>query len=100
VNSATANFCNKYIYRRIYFETNSTTKREGTKLLLKKELKGLLKVFKAKGLTIVPLKLFTNEKDWQNYKLDFAKERKRQTRIPKRTRHKTRLRPNQKIILN
>jgi SsrA-binding protein len=37
-------------------------------------LKGLLKSVQAKLLTIVPLKLFTNEKDWQNYKLDFAKK--------------------------
>jgi SsrA-binding protein len=76
VNSATANFCNKYIYRRIYFGNQFNHKARRNEITFEKELKGLLKVFKAKGLTIVPLKLFTNEKDWQNYKLDFAKERK------------------------
>jgi tmRNA-binding protein len=29
VNSATANFCNKYIYRRIYFENSTTKRRSG-----------------------------------------------------------------------
>jgi SsrA-binding protein len=48
---------------------------EAVKVLLKKELKGLLKVFKAKGLTIVPLKLFTNEK-LAKLQIGLCKERK------------------------
>jgi SsrA-binding protein len=62
-------------------------------------VKGLLKSVQTKGLTIVPLKLFTNEKDWQNYKLDFKGKKtydKRESLKDKKTQ--TRLRPNQKII--
>jgi SsrA-binding protein len=35
-------------------------------MLLNKKIKSLARSVQAKGLTIIPLKLFTNEKAWQN----------------------------------
>jgi SsrA-binding protein len=45
-------------------------------------VKGLLKSVQTKGLTIVPLKLFTNEKDWQT-KVDFKERKPTTNAIPK-----------------
>ena len=42
----------------------------------KKELKGLLKSVQAKGLTIVPLKLFTNEKGLAKLQIGLCKGKK------------------------
>ncbi len=49
----------EYTYSRSF---SHTPKSERKLLLNKKELKGLLKSVQNKGLTIIPLKLFTNEK--------------------------------------
>lgn len=49
----------EYAYSRSF---SHTPKSERKLLLNKKELKGLLKSVQNKGLTIIPLKLFTNEK--------------------------------------
>ncbi|MFD2602093.1 MULTISPECIES: SsrA-binding protein SmpB [Flavobacterium] len=49
----------QYAYSRSF---NHAPKSERKLLLNKKELKSLLKSVQNKGLTIVPLKLFTNEK--------------------------------------
>jgi SsrA-binding protein len=65
-NSVVLNFCYKHLYRRIYFWKSIQSQRSERKLLLnKKELK-VYRSVQAKGLTIIPLKLFTNEKEWQN----------------------------------
>jgi SsrA-binding protein len=57
----------QHLYRRIYFGNQFNHKaRSERKLLLNKELKSLARSVQAKGLTIIPLKLFTNEKEWQN----------------------------------
>ena len=51
-------------------QNNHRPKSERKLLLNKKELKGLLKDVQNKGLTIIPLRLFTNEKGMA--KLDIA----------------------------
>jgi SsrA-binding protein len=45
-------------------------------LLNKRELKGLLRSVQAKGLTIVPLKLFTNEKGLAKLQIGLCKGKK------------------------
>jgi SsrA-binding protein len=57
----------EYLYGHQY---NHKPKSERKLLLNKKELKSLLKDVEAKGLTIIPLRLFTNEKGMA--KLDIA----------------------------
>ena len=57
----------EYTYSRSF---SHTPKSERKLLLNKKELKGLLKSVQNKGLAIIPLKLFTNEKGMA--KLDIA----------------------------
>ena len=46
------------------------------KLLLNKELKSLLKNVQNKGLTIVPLRLFTNEKGLAKVEIALARGKK------------------------
>ena len=55
---------------------NHKARSERKLLLKKKELKGLLKSVQAKGLTIVPLKLFTNEKGLAKLVVALAKGKK------------------------
>jgi SsrA-binding protein len=57
----------EYLYGHQY---NHKAKSERKLLLNKRELKGLLKDVQNKGLTIIPLRLFTNEKGFA--KLDIA----------------------------
>jgi len=57
----------EYLYGTHY---NHKAKSERKLLLNKRELKGLLKSVQNKGLTIIPLRLFTNEKGLA--KLDIA----------------------------
>ena len=57
----------EYLYGNQF---NHRAKSERKLLLNKRELKGLLKVVQNKGLTIIPLRLFTNEKGMA--KLDIA----------------------------
>ena len=60
----------EYSHGNIY---NHKPRRERKLLLKKKELKKLFKEVKNSGLTIVPLRLFLNEKGWA--KLDIALSR-------------------------
>ena len=55
---------------------NHKARSERKLLLKKKELKGLLKSVQAKGLTIVPLKLFTNEKGLAKLNIALARGKK------------------------
>lgn len=55
---------------------NHKAKSERKLLLNKKELKSLLKSVQNKGLTIVPLRLFTNEKGFAKIEIALAKGKK------------------------
>ncbi len=65
---------NTYIEEYAFGNQFNHKSRSERKLLLKrKELKGLLKSVQAKGLTIVPLKLFTNEKGLAKLQIGLCK---------------------------
>jgi SsrA-binding protein len=55
---------------------NHKARSERKLLLNKRELKGLLRSVQAKGLTIVPLKLFTNEKGMAKLEIGLCKGKK------------------------
>jgi len=55
---------------------NHETKRERKLLLTKKELHKLQRKIKEKGLTIIPIHLFLNEKGWAKIKIALAKGKK------------------------
>ncbi|MDV6169953.1 SsrA-binding protein SmpB [Flavobacterium sp. DG1-102-2] len=63
----------EYAYSRSF---SHTPKSERKLLLNKKELKGLLKSVQNKGLTIIPLKLFTNEKGIAKLDIGLARGKK------------------------
>lgn len=68
---------NTYIEEYAFGNQFNHKSRSERKLLLKrKELKGLLKSVQAKGLTIVPLKLFTNEKGLAKLQIGLCKGKK------------------------
>jgi len=68
---------NTYIEEYAFGNQFNHKARSERKLLLnKKELKGLLKSVQAKGLTIVPLKLFTNEKGMAKLEIGLCKGKK------------------------
>ena len=68
---------NTYIEEYTFGNQFNHKARSERKLLLnKKELKGLLKSVQAKGLTIVPLKLFTNEKGLAKLQIGLCKGKK------------------------
>ncbi len=66
-------FIDEYTHGNQY---NHKTKSERKLLLNKKELKKLLKEVKKTGLTIVPLKLFINEKGYAKIIISLAKGKK------------------------
>lgn len=55
---------------------NHETKRERKLLLTKKELRKLQRKIKEKGLTIIPTRLFINERGWAKMKIALAKGKK------------------------
>ncbi|MHA3788869.1 SsrA-binding protein SmpB [Flavobacterium hauense] len=63
----------EYAYSRSF---SHTPKSERKLLLNKKELKNLLKSVQNKGLTIIPLKLFTNEKGIAKLDIGLARGKK------------------------
>lgn len=63
----------EYAYSRSF---SHTPKSERKLLLNKKELKSLLKSVQNKGLTIIPLKLFTNEKGIAKLDIGLARGKK------------------------
>lgn len=63
----------EYTYSRSF---SHTPKSERKLLLNKKELKSLLKSVQNKGLTIIPLKLFTNEKGIAKLDIGLARGKK------------------------
>ena len=63
----------EYAYSRNF---SHTPKSERKLLLNKKELKSLLKSAQNKGLTIVPLRLFTNEKGLAKLEIGLARGKK------------------------
>lgn len=68
---------NTYIEEYAFGNQFNHKSRSERKLLLKrKELKGLRKSVQAKGLTIVPLKLFTNEKGLAKLQIGLCKGKK------------------------
>ncbi|RTY95070.1 SsrA-binding protein SmpB [Flavobacterium sp. GT3R68] len=68
---------NTYIEEYMYGNQFNHKARSERKLLLnKKELKGLAKSVQAKGLTIVPLKLFTNEKGMAKLEIGLCRGKK------------------------
>lgn len=66
-------FIDEYTHGNQY---NHKTKSQRKLLLKKKELKKLLKEVKKTGLTIVPLKLFINEKGYAKIIISLAKGKK------------------------
>ena len=66
-------FIDEYTHGNQY---NHKTKSQRKLLLNKKELKKLLKEVKSTGLTIVPLKLFINEKGYAKIIISLAKGKK------------------------
>ena len=66
-------FIDEYTHGNQY---NHKTKSQRKLLLNKKELKKLLKEVKKTGLTIVPLKLFINEKGYAKIIISLAKGKK------------------------
>lgn len=76
-NNAELFAINTYIEEYAFGNQFNHKSRSERKLLLKrKELKGLLKSVQAKGLTIVPLKLFTNEKGLAKLQIGLCKGKK------------------------
>ena len=68
---------NTYIEEYTFGNQFNHKARSERKLLLnKRELKGLLRSVQAKGLTIVPLKLFTNEKGLAKLQIGLCKGKK------------------------
>lgn len=68
---------NTYIEEYAFGNQFNHKARSERKLLLnKRELKGLAKSVQAKGLTIVPLKLFTNEKGMAKLEIGLCKGKK------------------------
>jgi SsrA-binding protein len=52
---------------------NHETRRERKLLLTKKELKKLQRKIKEKGLTIIPVRMFLNERGWAKMKIALAR---------------------------
>ncbi len=68
---------NTYIEEYAYGNQFNHKSRSERKLLLnKRELKGLARSVQAKGLTIIPLKLFTNEKGMAKLEIGLCKGKK------------------------
>ncbi len=68
---------NTYIEEYAYGNQFNHKARSERKLLLnKRELKGLARSVQAKGLTIVPLRLFTNEKGMAKLEIGLCKGKK------------------------
>ena len=73
----TAEAVNTYIEEYAFGNQFNHKARSERKLLLnKRELKGLFRSVQAKGLTIVPLKLFTNEKGMAKLEIGLCKGKK------------------------
>src|SRR5688572_18360945 len=70
---------------------NHKSRSERKLLLNKKELKGLARSVQAKGLTIVPLKLFTNEKGLAKLQIGLCKGKKNYDKRESLDRKSTRL---------